>query len=151
MNFIFSNWPIEDDHAEAIFRSPSGSPWHFWTVIDGHVGWETSAALAERLIPSVNRALQGLYTRQENPSSEAIDSAIKDTFVSLDNDFVYKSVEKALDGDSRKEAAVQCGPPPSPGLTAPADARPDYSGSMCPGTESPLSGQGLARAVYSTG
>jgi pyruvate dehydrogenase phosphatase len=105
MNFIFSNWPIEDDHAEAILRSPSGSPWHFWTVIDGHVGWETSAALAERLIPSVSGALQGLYSRRENPSSEAINSAIKDAFISLDNDFVYTSVEKALDSGSRKEAA----------------------------------------------
>jgi pyruvate dehydrogenase phosphatase len=89
-----------------MLRSPStGSPWHFWTVIDGHVGWETSEALAKRLIPSVSGALQGLYSRQENPSSEAIDSALKNAFLSLDDDFVYKSVEKALDSDSRKEVA----------------------------------------------
>ncbi|KAG8836340.1 hypothetical protein FRC17_005626 [Serendipita sp. 399] len=99
------NSPIEDDHAEAIVYSPSGSPWHFWAVIDGHVGWETSSALAERLIPSVNGALQGLYRHKASPSNRDIDSAITQAFLTLDDEFVNKSLEKALNSSSRSDAA----------------------------------------------
>ncbi|PVF96057.1 protein serine/threonine phosphatase 2C [Serendipita vermifera] len=106
INQIASNNPTEDDHAEAVLRSPSGSPWHFWAVIDGHVGWETSRALADRLIPSVGGALRGLYSRNPDPSNDAIDKAIKDTFLTLDDEFVYKAADKALKSTSRSEAAL---------------------------------------------
>jgi pyruvate dehydrogenase phosphatase len=86
-------------------RSPSSTPWHFWAVIDGHVSWETSASLAERLIPSVGGALRGLYHRDPNPKSEAIDEVIKRAFVSLDNEYVYEAAERALKSDSRAQAA----------------------------------------------
>lgn len=49
--------------------------------------------------------MQGLYSRQGSPSSDSIDSAIKGAFVSLDNDFVYGSLERALESDSRRQAA----------------------------------------------
>jgi pyruvate dehydrogenase phosphatase len=103
--FLNSNCPIEDDHAEMVMRSPSSTPWHFWAVIDGHVSWETSASLAERLIPSVGGALRGLYHRDPNPSSEVIDDTIKRAFVSLDNEYVYEAAERALKSDSRAQAA----------------------------------------------
>jgi len=86
--------------------SPSSTPWHFWAVIDGHSGWETSASLAERLIPSVGGALRGLYSRDPSPSSDAIDDAIKRAFVSLDNEYVYEAAERALKTDSRAQAAL---------------------------------------------
>lgn len=104
INQIASNCPIEDDHAEMVMRSPSSTPWHFWAVIDGHVSWETSASLAERLIPSVGGALRGLYSRNPSPSSESIDGAIKHAFVSLDNEFVYEAAERALKSGSRAQA-----------------------------------------------
>jgi pyruvate dehydrogenase phosphatase len=82
-------------------RSPTGSPWHFWAVIDGHAGWETSAALARRLIPSVSGALRGLYSRKPEPASEDVDQAIKDAFVTLDNEIVYEEVRKVMESGSR--------------------------------------------------
>ncbi|KAG8840597.1 hypothetical protein FRB91_005907, partial [Serendipita sp. 411] len=105
INQIASNSPTEDDHSEAVVRSPSGSSWHFWAVIDGHVGWETSTALSERLIPSVNGALRGLYNRNANPTSSDIDSAITQAFLNLDDEFVNKSLEKALNTKSRGEVS----------------------------------------------
>lgn len=102
-----SNCPIEDDHAEALLRSPSGGPWHFWGIFDGHVSWETSAALRSRLIASVSGALQACYRKNAQPSSEDIDSAIKHAFVTLDNDFVYRSLERALQSGSRAQAAYE--------------------------------------------
>lgn len=82
-------------------RSPTGSPWHFWAVIDGHAGWETSASLAQRLIPSVSGALRGLYSRTPDPHSEDVDQAIKRAFVNLDNEIVHEDVQRAMESGSR--------------------------------------------------
>ncbi len=108
---VASNNPIEDDHSEKIVSvdqtiapSPNGSnnDWMFWGVFDGHSGWTTSARLRQVLISYVARELDKTYrsaltTSGLNlPTPEAIDAAIKRGFLTLDNEIVYKSVEKTL-------------------------------------------------------
>ncbi|CCA67764.1 related to Type 2C Protein Phosphatase [Serendipita indica DSM 11827] len=105
INQVESNSPTEDDHAEAVVRSPAGTDWHFWTVIDGHVGWETSMALSQRLIPCVSGALTGLYRRNPSPSGTEVDAAIRDAFLALDDEFVNKPIEIIRKNDLRGEAA----------------------------------------------
>lgn len=51
-------------------------------------------------------ALRGLYSRNPSPSNDAIDKAIKDVFLTLDDEFVNKAAEKALQSSSRGESAV---------------------------------------------
>ncbi|OJJ47495.1 hypothetical protein ASPZODRAFT_130993 [Penicilliopsis zonata CBS 506.65] len=121
-----SNSPIEDDHAEKIVEVPStvastkdgetNSDWMFWTVFDGHSGWTTSAKLRDVLISYVARELNTTYkaaTAESStlvPSSDAIDAAIKQGFVRLDNDIVYNSVEKVFKSNSRRAAAELLAP-----------------------------------------
>ncbi|EED23840.1 protein phophatase 2C family protein [Talaromyces stipitatus ATCC 10500] len=116
-----SNSPIEDDHAEKIVEVPQatsgtqdGSPksdWMFWGVFDGHSGWTTSAKLRNVLISYVARELNSTYKAAatdpsvKTPSPEAIDQAIKQGFVRLDNDIVYESVDKVMKSNSRLVAA----------------------------------------------
>ncbi|CEJ54466.1 Putative Protein phophatase 2C family protein [Penicillium brasilianum] len=121
-----SNSPIEDDHAEKIVEvssstaaSANGEPnsdWMFWAVFDGHSGWTTSAKLRNVLISYVARELNATYKAAAAdptvlvPSSEAIDQAIKQGFVRLDNDIVHESVDKVLKSKSRRMAAELLAP-----------------------------------------
>ncbi|RAO64165.1 uncharacterized protein BHQ10_000177 [Talaromyces amestolkiae] len=114
-----SNSPIEDDHAEKIVEVPlattqdgsANSDWMFWGVFDGHSGWTTSAKLRNVLISYVARELNTTYKAAatdpsiKTPSPEAIDNAIKQGFVRLDNDIVYDSVDKVMKSNSRRVAA----------------------------------------------
>ncbi|KAJ5672314.1 hypothetical protein N7507_001441 [Penicillium longicatenatum] len=121
-----SNSPIEDDHAELIVEVPStvaaskngepSSDWSFWAVFDGHSGWTTSAKLRNVLISYVARELNATYKAAATdpsvltPSSEAIDTAIKQGFVRLDNDIVNESVDKVLKSKSKRMAAELLAP-----------------------------------------
>ncbi|KAL2000216.1 hypothetical protein VTN02DRAFT_3400 [Thermoascus thermophilus] len=120
-----SNSPIEDDHAEKIVEVPQsvaatdGAPssdWMFWGVFDGHSGWTTSAKLRNVLISYVARELNNTYKAAAadpsviTPSPEAVDAAIKQGFVRLDNDIVYESVDKVMKANSRRVAAELLAP-----------------------------------------
>ncbi|EAU36206.1 conserved hypothetical protein [Aspergillus terreus NIH2624] len=121
-----SNSPIEDDHAEKVVEVPSSvaaaqsgepnSDWMFWGVFDGHSGWTTSAKLRNVLISYVARELNTTYKAAAadpsivTPTSAAVDAAIKQGFVRLDNDIVHGSVEKVLKSNSRRVAAEMLAP-----------------------------------------
>ncbi|KAL4821660.1 phosphatase 2C-like domain-containing protein [Aspergillus spinulosporus] len=121
-----SNSPIEDDHAEKIVEVPastsaanegqSSSDWMFWAVFDGHSGWTTSAKLRNVLISYVARELNATYKSASSdpslmlPSSEAVDAAIKQGFVRLDNDIVHGSVNQVFKSNSRRAAAELLAP-----------------------------------------
>ncbi|KKK27091.1 hypothetical protein ARAM_000003 [Aspergillus rambellii] len=121
-----SNSPIEDDHAEKIVEVPASSAvaeqgqansdWMFWAVFDGHSGWTTSAKLRNVLISYVARELNSTYKTAASdasllvPSSAAVDAAIKQGFVRLDNDIVHNSVDKVLKSNSRRVAAELLAP-----------------------------------------
>ncbi|KAL4956957.1 phosphatase 2C-like domain-containing protein [Aspergillus filifer] len=121
-----SNSPIEDDHAEKIVEVPastaaanegeSSSDWMFWAVFDGHSGWTTSAKLRNVLISYVARELNSTYKAASSdpsslmPSSEAVDAAIKQGFVRLDNDIVHGSVSQVFKENSRRAAAELLAP-----------------------------------------
>ncbi|KAJ5748135.1 uncharacterized protein N7511_009831 [Penicillium nucicola] len=121
-----SNSPIEDDHAEKIVEIPASvaavtdgepsSDWMFWAVFDGHSGWTTSAKLRNVLISYVARELNTTYKAAAAdpsllvPSSEAIDAAIKQGFVRLDNDIVNESVKEVFKAKSRRVAAELLAP-----------------------------------------
>ncbi|ODQ46704.1 hypothetical protein PICMEDRAFT_72748 [Pichia membranifaciens NRRL Y-2026] len=115
-----SNNPIEDDRAEKIVQVPVQdvysnnekveADWHFWTVFDGHAGWNTSAYLRDNLIDYVISELNGAYKVSEKnlrliPSNEVIDKAIKQGFVKLDDEIVNKNVQKLLDSSNKNAAA----------------------------------------------
>ncbi|KAH8422858.1 type 2C protein phosphatase ptcF [Aspergillus melleus] len=121
-----SNSPIEDDHAEKVVEVPStvaaakegdaNSDWMFWAVFDGHSGWTTSAKLRNVLISYVARELNSTYKAAAtdpsllSPTSSAVDAAIKQGFVRLDNDIVHNSVDKVLKSNSRRVAAEMLAP-----------------------------------------
>ncbi|MCJ1308430.1 hypothetical protein MMC25_002083 [Agyrium rufum] len=123
---LASNDPIEDDHAEKIVEMPQtvaatqdGSPssdWMFWGVFDGHSGWPTSARLRQSLISFVARELNATYKSALTdpsltiPTPEAIDTAIKQGFIRLDNEIVNESVEKVLKSNSKRMGAELLAP-----------------------------------------
>ncbi|KAH9939437.1 phosphatase 2C-like domain-containing protein [Amylocystis lapponica] len=105
-----SNNPTEDDHAESLVPTPSGH-WAFFSVLDGHSGWETSAWLRENLIPAVCGALADLYSKLKDldpaapsPAAPEIDRTIQHTFLRLDDDIVHSAVEKVFSSTSRLAA-----------------------------------------------
>lgn len=115
-----SNNPIEDDRAEKLVQVPIQdvfnnnekveADWHFWTVFDGHAGWNTSAYLRDNLIDFVITELNNVYKVSEKnlrliPSNEIIDKAIKQGFVKLDDEIVNKNVQKLLDSPNKNKAA----------------------------------------------
>lgn len=79
-------------------------------------GWTTSAKLRNVLISYVARELNTTYKAAATdpsaltPTSDAIDAAIKQGFVRLDNDIVYNSVDKVLKSNSRRAAAELLAP-----------------------------------------
>jgi len=112
-----SNDPIEDDHAEKIVEIPDqseshgSSDWMFWGVFDGHAGWTTSAKLRQTLITFVARELNDTYRASSlTPSQDAIDTAIKKSFVKLDDEIVNQSVQKVLQANNKIAAAELLAP-----------------------------------------
>lgn len=115
-----SNNPIEDDRSEKLVQVPIqdiynegtrvDADWHFWTVFDGHAGWNTSAKLRDSLIDTVVGELDAVYKVSEKnlrliPSNEVIDKAIKQGFLKLDDEIVNKNVQKLLDNPNKSAAA----------------------------------------------
>lgn len=115
-----SNDPIEDDRSEKIVQVPiqdvynnnekAEADWHFWSVFDGHAGWNTSAMLRDKLIDYVVSELNNVYKISEKnlrliPSNEVIDKAIKQGFLKLDDEIVNKNVQKLLDNPNKNAAA----------------------------------------------
>lgn len=115
-----SNNPIEDDRSEKIVEVPIqdmynqgnrvDSDWHFWTVFDGHAGWNTSAKLRDNLIDYVVSELDPVFKISDKnlrliPSNEVIDKAIKQGFLKLDDEIVNKNVQKLLDNPNKNAAA----------------------------------------------
>ncbi|KAH3687362.1 hypothetical protein WICPIJ_001639 [Wickerhamomyces pijperi] len=105
---LASNNPIEDDRSESIITVPlssdgSESDFYFWGIYDGHSGPYTSSKLREELIGSVVNELGIAFkVDSENPNirlqpdTEAIDYAIKQGFLKLDNEIVQESLHKLL-------------------------------------------------------
>lgn len=115
-----SNNPIEDDRAEKIVQIPIQdvyndnqrveTDWHFWSIFDGHAGWNTSAYLRDKLLDTVIAELTGVYKISDKnlrlvPSNEVIDKAIKQAFLKLDDEIVNKNVQKLLDSPNKNSAA----------------------------------------------
>ena len=123
---VASNNPIEDDHAEKIvsvdesvtppLEGKERSDWMFWGVFDGHSGWTTSARLRQTLISYVARELNTAYKSAltdsplKLPTPEAIDAAIRQGFLTLDNDIVQKSVEKTLAKSTKRQSTELLAP-----------------------------------------
>jgi pyruvate dehydrogenase phosphatase len=120
-----SNSPIEDDRSERIVQVPLITPddkrnstdWMFWGVYDGHGGWTTSAKLRDELIHSVLTELDKSYVKSSSdsvyrliPSPEIINNAIEKGFVKLDDEIVYRSVERLLANPTKAGAAELIAP-----------------------------------------
>lgn len=120
-----SNSPIEDDRSEKIVQVPImldggdklTSDWMFWGVFDGHSGWTTSAKLRDELITSVLGELDKAYIKSSSdasyrvvPTPEAIDRAIENGFLNLDDEIVNKSVERLLSNPNKAGAAELIAP-----------------------------------------
>jgi pyruvate dehydrogenase phosphatase len=97
-----SNDPSEDDHSEAFVNS-GDSRWSFFTVLDGHSGWETSALLREELIDTVITQLADVAPGNSE-SSDPFAEAITRAFKQLDDKIVHQNVEQALQSNSRSVA-----------------------------------------------
>ncbi|KAK6601140.1 protein phosphatase 2C [Botrytis cinerea] len=112
---IPSNDPIEDDHSEKIIETNEAiagqapSDWMFWGVFDG-IRWTTSAKLRQVLINYVARELNSTYQASPNPSTEAIEAAMKTGFTRLDNEIVHESAQKVMKGNSKLVAAELLAP-----------------------------------------
>ncbi|KAH3670617.1 hypothetical protein OGAPHI_001132 [Ogataea philodendri] len=117
-----SNNPIEDDRSEKIVQVPVQdrennnarveTDWHFWSIFDGHAGWNTSAKLRDHLLDYVINELDQVYKVSDKnlrliPSNEAIDKAIKQGFLKLDDELVNKNVQKLLDLPGSKARAAE--------------------------------------------
>lgn len=115
-----SNNPIEDDRAEKLVQVPIQdvfnnnekveTDWHFWSVFDGHAGWNTSAYLRDNLIDYVITELNNVYKISDKnlrliPSNEIVDKAIKQGFLKLDDEIVNKNVQKLLESPNKNSAA----------------------------------------------
>ncbi|GME91267.1 unnamed protein product [Ambrosiozyma monospora] len=86
--------------------------WHFWSVFDGHAGWNTSAKLRDNLLDYVIAELNNVYKVSDKnlrlvPSNEVIDKAIKQGFLKLDDEIVNKNVNKLLENPNNKAAAAE--------------------------------------------
>ncbi|GMG19639.1 unnamed protein product [Ambrosiozyma monospora] len=119
---LSSNNPIEDDRSEKILEVPIqdrlnnnervDADWHFWSVFDGHAGWNTSAKLRDNLLDYVIAELNNVYKVSDKnlrlvPSNEVIDKAIKQGFLKLDDEIVNKNVNKLLENPHNKAAAAE--------------------------------------------
>ncbi|KIJ31833.1 hypothetical protein M422DRAFT_185373, partial [Sphaerobolus stellatus SS14] len=102
-----SNNPLEDDHSEEIFPTKD-TCWSFFTVLDGHNGWETSAFLRETMIKSVKDELSKVDPQaqadSQAPVSDPYVDALTRAFKKLDDDIVNGSLERVFSSKSRTAA-----------------------------------------------
>jgi len=86
--------------------------WEF-TITDSLAcsGWTTSAKLRQTLVTFVARELNDTYTASNlTPSQEAINAAIKNGFLKLDDDIVNQSVQKVMQANNKIAAAELLAP-----------------------------------------
>ncbi|KAF7353904.1 PPM-type phosphatase domain-containing protein [Mycena venus] len=88
-----SNYPSEDVVTSMYVRPTA---WSFWAVYDGHVGPQTAWHLEKHLLPNLAESLYDLYSKGAQPEAAAIHSAIKDVFLSLDDDILECFIPLAL-------------------------------------------------------
>ena len=108
---MFSNYPIEDDHAEWLAPIPDGY-WSLFGIFDGHSGWETSTWLRENLLVAVTGRLADLYDRikttqspSAEPTSTDIETTFKGTFKEVDDLIVHTTLDLAVSSASKYKAA----------------------------------------------
>ncbi|CDO95451.1 unnamed protein product [Kluyveromyces dobzhanskii CBS 2104] len=107
-----SNAPIEDNRVEQIITVPSDSSetledLYFFGIFDGHGGPYTAAKLSQDLVPYVAHRLGQIYGKGADfLTSEAIDEAITQGYLQLDNDIVYGSLGKLFE-DPTKENLIE--------------------------------------------
>ena len=95
---------MEDDHSEAI-TPKNNSCWSFFTIFDGHNGWETSAYLRETMIKAVSEELSKADADvHPNATSDPYSEAIIRAFKRLDDDIVHGAIERTLEVNSRTAA-----------------------------------------------
>ncbi|KAJ7684295.1 phosphatase 2C-like domain-containing protein [Mycena polygramma] len=85
-----SNYPAEDVLSSAYVQPVD---WSFWAVYDGHVGPQTASHLARSLIQKLIESFAEIYSGEDRPETAAIHTAIKDAFLSLDDEIVTKSAD----------------------------------------------------------
>ncbi|KAK3378906.1 phosphatase 2C-like domain-containing protein [Lasiosphaeria ovina] len=92
---VASNEPCEDVHIHGKFPSPSpgGRDWLAWGIFDGHLGSQTSQALAQTLVPYAHHSLAKL--KDSSNDDAAVHQALKAAFLELDDDFVKHAEEIA--------------------------------------------------------
>lgn len=75
-------------------------------------GWTTSAKLRQTLINFVARELNETYVAAngQTPADDAVDRAIKDGFIRLDDEICHQSVQKVLESNSQRLAAEMLAP-----------------------------------------
>ena len=110
-----SNNPIEDSRVEQIITVPNEQTQaqeelYFFGIFDGHGGPYTSSKLSEALVPYVAHQLSKIYAQgNEALTSEAIDDAIEQGFLQLDNDIVQKTLGQFFENPS-KESLIEALP-----------------------------------------
>lgn len=119
---VSSNNPIEDARAEKIIQVPvedSGSEngkndsyWYFWSVFDGHGGWNTSQKLSKEFTDAVIKELANSAYKVTHddlhlvPSSETIDNAVKKGFVQFDHKMVIDNVQEFFGAEPKDKSAA---------------------------------------------
>ncbi|KAI0377841.1 protein serine/threonine phosphatase 2C [Hypomontagnella monticulosa] len=96
-----SNNPCEDAFIHGSFSDPldqKRGDWLTWGVFDGHCGWQLSNLLTKQLIPFVRRSLDNAKPQDGQLSDEAVQTALKSAFTTLD-DAVVKSALQTIESD----------------------------------------------------
>lgn len=117
-----SNNPIEDARAEKVIQVPiedshgkdgkSESYWYFWSVFDGHGGWNTSQKLSKELTNAIIKELANSAYKITHddlhliPSSGTIDRAIKNGFVQFDHKMVIENVQEFFATEQKDKSAA---------------------------------------------
>jgi pyruvate dehydrogenase phosphatase len=92
---LASNSPCEDRAIHGKFASPINGDhqWMSWGILDGHAGSQTAVLLQDQLVPFVQHSLSEVVSSSNSTpvSQEAIQQAIADGFVNLDNAIVQNA------------------------------------------------------------
>ena len=83
-----SNDPCEDYFALGTSPGVGGKAWNYWSIMDGHAGFDTAVYLQQVLIPRVSIALS---TLSPNSGPMQIEHTIKDAFLRLDKQIMEKA------------------------------------------------------------
>ncbi|ORY58909.1 phosphatase 2C-like domain-containing protein [Pseudomassariella vexata] len=115
---IASNGPTEDFFVHGMFPSPlaggGGGNWMAWGVFDGHAGSQTAEHLTKQLLPFVRHSLQDVtrsisprVQESENAPVEAVQSAIKNAFVALDDAIINGAIEAVRNDESYQDKVMK--------------------------------------------